>query len=200
MNKIEFDTKIEGKPQAAFVILYALDGKPWLHHPGLSSYRRNLIIPTCLMINRADGGVGFVGGMVEKDETLAEAATRETDEEIGYNISTLLVPIVAHEMDKITSHAFASRLDYEELRKVQKEATNAIHFGSEVTGVFLPHLYDYRGRFGNGGGLVSLLRINMVRGAREQFAHFLINTDILTRSELDSICLSTNFTLDNLLQ
>jgi hypothetical protein len=61
MHMIDFNTKIEGKKQGAFVIFYALDGKPWSSYAHASN-RAKLTIPTCLMINRSDGWVGFVGG------------------------------------------------------------------------------------------------------------------------------------------
>ena len=46
------------------------------------------------------------------------------------------MPLVAHDIGAITTHAFTAEVNYEELRNIQKEATSAEHFGSEVCGVF----------------------------------------------------------------
>ena len=83
MHTIDFREKIEDKGQAAFVILYALDGQPWKDYAEDKYGRRELIIPTALCNNRSDGSIGFIGGKVESGESLEEAAIREVEEEIG---------------------------------------------------------------------------------------------------------------------
>lgn len=59
-------------PKAVFVLLYANVGE----HKQF------------LVVNRADGTLGFPGGKVEDGETLIQAAIRECQEEIGLDIST----------------------------------------------------------------------------------------------------------------
>jgi U8 snoRNA-decapping enzyme len=174
---VDINTKIDNKRQAAFVILYARNGKPWAGYEGKESLN-DLEIPTCLMINRSDGCIGFVGGMVEDGETLEQAAKREVLEEIGYKIARELVPLIAHDVGQITTHAFTLELDYEELRAIQKLATQSDHFGSELTGVFLPHLIDYEPYTGKKFGLPILMQQKMAPSVLEELESFI--TEVLS--------------------
>lgn len=199
MYTIDFQSKVEGKRQAAFVIFYALDGQPWLNYGDSKPKHTNLVIPTCLMINRADGTLGFIGGKVEEGETLEQAAIREVQEEIGHTVAITLEEIVAHDIGGITTHAFAAQMSYEELRHIQRDALDAMHFGSEVTGLFLPHLIDYDAAVGKGGGIAPLLASNMAPSVREELVHLLLKKDIFTKEELASLAQKAGYSLENLL-
>lgn len=199
MQAIGFDTKIADKRQAAFVIFYALNGQPWMNYPQDGSGRQELTIPTCLMINRADGNIGFVGGMVEEGESLEQAAKREVEEEIGHTINVELKPIVAHDIGPITTHAFAAEVSYEQLRKIQEDAIHGPHFGAELTGAFLPHLLDYQAVLGKGGGIANTLKASMAPSVREELVHFLLNTNIFKREALQDLCLQAGFDMEALL-
>ena len=199
MEVIDFESQVTDKRQAAFVIFYALDGMPWLNYPSDHPGRHELTIPTCLMINRSDGNIGFIGGMIEPGETLLDAATREVEEEIGHTIDLQLEPVVAHDIGPITTHAFLSETTYEELRKIQEKAITGVHFGSELTGVFMPHLIDYTAAIGKGGGLVNLLKASMAPSVREEMVHFLLKTEILDKETLEAICHDAGYELVKLL-
>jgi 8-oxo-dGTP pyrophosphatase MutT (NUDIX family) len=181
MQRIEFNSQVEHKPQAAFIIFYALDGQPWLDHPDdLPDGVRELTVPSCLMLFRSDGTLGFVGGMVNQGEQLEAAARREAIEEVGYGTKQPLVPLVAHDIGKITTHAFMAQLTYEELLDLRVSAASAEHTGSEVAGVIQPHLVDYKGIIGKWGGVVNLLSHPMAPSVDEELAHFLfMNSDKL---------------------
>jgi 8-oxo-dGTP pyrophosphatase MutT (NUDIX family) len=198
MRTIDFGSKVEGKGQGAFVIFYALDGRPWLDYEG-AGRRRELTIPTCLMINRADGRIGFIGGMVEAGETLEGTAIREVEEEIGHAITTELEPIVAHDIGSFTTYAFAAQMSYTQLRAMQIEATKAPHFGSEVTGVFLPHLIDYEQTIDEAGGIQDLLAGSMATSVREELVHFLLKKRLFSNEQLDAICKKAGYSLEALL-
>lgn len=199
MSKIDFNQKIEGKKQMVFVILYALDGQPWQSYEGASEKAKNLTIPTCLMINREDGRIGFVGGAIEEGETLKEAMKREIKEEVDFELSSDLEPLVAHDLGHITAHVFVNGLTYAELRELQRRSVDAPHFGSEVTGVFLPHLIDYEG-MGGKGGLVELLRHSVAPKVRDELAHFLIQKNVFEKEKLADIYQRAGFSLDEHLQ
>lgn len=199
MKKVKFDQKIAGKPQAVFSILYALDGKPWANYPG-SNGRANLIIPTCIMINRSDGWIGFVGGKVDQNETLEEAAKREVREEIGYEVTSPLENIVAHDIGPFTTHVFAVQLTYEDLREIQKNSPQASHFGSEITGVFLPHLINQNQLYSTRGSIAGIIKSSLAPSVREELIHFLVNKKILPQKELSEICDSCGYSLETLLR
>ncbi len=198
MEKIEFHTKIDGKAQAVFVILYALEGKPWEKYPEKGE-RTNLVIPTCAMVNRADGQIGFIGGRVDPEETLEEAVKREAKEEAGVNLDSQLEPIVAHDCGHITTHAFAAKLNYGDLKKVQRDSHLAEHFGSEITGLFLPHLIDYDNKVGKGGGISHIIKSSLAPSVREELIHFLLNKKIFSEKELKAICSNSGYSIKDLL-
>lgn len=198
MRAIPFDTKLY-KRQATFVIFYCKSTQPWKDYPADNSGRHNLRFPVCLMINRSDGSLGFIGGMVEEGETLEQAARREVKEEIGHDVQVGLEGLVAHDIGAITTHAFIAEVSYKELRKIQEEATTADHFGSEITGVFLPHLVDYEKKIGKGGGLANLLQSVMAPSVREEMAHFLLEALNFDKQILEDICVRAGHDLEKLL-
>jgi U8 snoRNA-decapping enzyme len=203
MHSIDFNSAVEGKRQAAFVIIYARDGKPWSDYVPTDerkAKRTHLTIPTCLCMNRCDGQIGFIGGGVEHGESLEQAARREVLEEIGYSITTDLREIVAHDIGPVTTHAFATEVSYDELREIQRTCLDADHFGSEVTGVFLPHLIDYDTALGKGGGIVPFLQHSFAPSVREELIHFLLKINLFEKEALADICTRANFNLDELLR
>lgn len=198
MLKIDFYQEVEGKTRAVFVILYALDGKPWQNYTSKPE-RSDLVIPTFIMINRADGRIGFVGGKVDPGESLEEAARRETLEEIGYQLNHPLEPLVAHDLDTFSTHVFASELSYEQLKQIQRDAHQAEHFCSEITGVFLPHLIDYNKHFGKGNGITELIKSSLAPSVREELVHFLLYKNIFLEEDLTEICSDGGYSLKKLL-
>ena len=200
MKVIPFESRVDNKPQAAFVIFFARDGKPWANYPHDNITWKNLTVPTCLMINRAHGDVGFVGGKVDEGESLEVAAKREVKEEIWFAITSKLEPIVAHDIGPITTHAFAIEMTYEKLREIQKNATNGTYFGSEVTGIFLPHLIDYDSILGKKEGLINLLKSSFAPSVREELIHFLLKKDIIKKEILTELCQKTGYKLSMLLK
>jgi len=199
VHAIDFYEKIPGKAQNAFVIFYAVDGKPYLNYEGVSSELRERAIPTCIMLMRDDGKMGFVGGRVEEGETLEEAAIREVSEEINASGSFDLEPIVAHDIGTMTTHAFAAEVSYDALLEMQKKAIDAQHFGSEIVGVFLPHIIDFEEIYGNWGGIQNIVQGAMAPSVREEFFHFLVKKNILPQSTLEGIAKKAGYSLSKLL-
>lgn len=194
MRKIDFVGDLaarEGRRRAAFVILYARDAPP-------TSRRAGHATPVCLMLNRSDGQIGFVGGMVEPGETLEAAVRRETREEIGYDVAAPLHPLIAHDLGSLTTHAFAVELRHTELRAILMAAPHAVHFGQEITGVFLPHLLDYGTASHPCTGLGNLLRSALAVSVREELIHLLLTTGIFSRASLAAVCERAGFSLDAL--
>lgn len=201
VKKIGFREKVNGKSQAVFVIFYALDGKPWFGYRETDKERKELVIPTCMMINRWDGTIGFVGGKVDEGYSLEEAIKKEVKEEVGFDLDLKLEEVVAHDIGPITTHAFASQVSYEKLRNIQRNAVNAEDMGSEVTGVFLPHLVDYSEiTSSRDGGIVDLYKAEMQPSVREELTHFLLQKEIFFEEKLEAICRRAGFDLETLVK
>lgn len=82
---------------AVFGTFYVTDYKPWLNYEEATDYR-NTIVPIAMMIlrwdgkhiikfqnNNSKGKIGFIGGFVDKEETLEEALHRELKEELHFD-------------------------------------------------------------------------------------------------------------------
>lgn len=200
MNIVDFKKGVEGKRKAAFVIFYCLKSKPWKKHREPDKEFINLNVPICLVINRWDGMMGFIGGKVEKGESLEDAVRREVFEEIGHKLLIKLEPIVAHDIGPITSHAFAAKVSYEEILHIERDASLSEDFGSEITGSFLPHLIDYDSATkSEKGGIVELYKGSMAPSMREELTHFLLKKKIFSKKELEDICTRAGFDLGQLL-
>ncbi len=201
MHTIQFREKIENKKQAIFVILYALDGQPWKNYrEKMSDKRPEMIIPTFLVSNRWDGTIGFIGGFIDNDETFEQTIKHEALEEAGFDIGNRkLEEIVAHDIGPITTHAFACEMTYQELKSIQTNISNASDLGSEVTGVFLPHLVDYETEIGKKAGIVQFLQSSMAPSVREEVIYFLIKKNIFNRTNLSDICNRSGYNLEELL-
>lgn len=199
MKEIPFDQKVEGKRQAVFSILFALDNQPWQNYPEVSPEKKDVVVPTCLMINRADGWIGFVGGAAEEGESLETAVKREVKEEVGYEIVVGLEPLVAHDIGSKTTHAFALQLPFAQLKKIQLNMDEASH-SSEITGVFLPHLVDYRSLSKGGIGVGELIRSSLAPSVREELIQFLLKKNIFPKTQLVEICQEVGFSLEELLK
>lgn len=201
MKVVDINKEIPGKKKAAFVIFYCLDWQPWKTYREVDEERRKLTVPTCLMINRWDGTIGFIGGIVDKNESFEKAIKREVLEEIGHKLSLKLEPIVAHDIGPITTHAFSVQITHEEILHIQKDAALSEDFGSELTGVFLPHLIDYDSSTkSRKGGIVELYKNSMAPSVREELTHFLLKKKIFSRTKLKNICKRAGFNLLRLLE
>jgi 8-oxo-dGTP pyrophosphatase MutT (NUDIX family) len=179
-----------------------MDGIPWKNYREKMNDRRpEMVIPTCSVSNRWDGTMGLIGGMVDGEDSFEETVKHEAFEEAGYKIQDReLEEIVAHDIGSITTHAFACQLSYEELKDIQVNISKACDLGSEVTGVFLPHLVDYEKQLGKNGGIIEFLKTSMAPSVREEIIHFLLKKNIFSKEDLINICTKAGYNLEDLIK
>lgn len=166
MRQIPLLSNARDKKQASFLMLVGAD-KIWQSYDGIDPELQQAEIPHALLINRADGKIGFPGGYVEKGETPRQGVLREVEEELGYKVPNpdLVKPLISFEMG-IVVHVFMLELPYNELKAVLAGMVNAPHFGSEVSGAFLAQLATYTRR-GRVQGYPELMRSNLVITVKE---------------------------------
>lgn len=184
MKIIPFATNPHQKKDCSFVAIFARDGKPWEHYEDDPSKPKNKIIPTVLLNNRWDGKIGFPGGKVNPSETPIEGAIREVYEELHLSISPeQLEPVVSHETDKLAVHLFAYEVSFQELLEIQKQSTQAKHFGTEILGVFHIHLCNYR----DGKGFSQFLQNRFSPTVTSQLAQLILTYGLLNEKDLKQI-------------
>lgn len=94
---------------------------------------------------RWNGVSGFVGGQVDGEETLLEAAKRECEEEVGYKVDeSQLTLFCSHRMIDGTfeqnTHVFACKVSVEEMYKIRSLASDSRHGRVEGAGFVVVHM------------------------------------------------------------
>lgn len=94
---------------------------------------------------RWNGVSGFVGGKVDGDETLIEAAKRECDEEVGYAAdASRLQLLCSHRMIDGTfdqnTHLFGYKVSVEEMYAIRAASANSRHSRVEGAGFVAVHM------------------------------------------------------------
>jgi 8-oxo-dGTP pyrophosphatase MutT (NUDIX family) len=110
------------------------------------------------MLHRADGLIGFPGGMQDEGESPSTTAVREAYEELGVELNegALIEHAALRETRGLIVRTFTYPTTYEALLDAQRNQQSGHHFGAEISGAILPHLVDY-GDHGWEGGLLNIL-------------------------------------------
>ena len=148
LREVPFGTDVEGKRNGAFVAVTA-----WARiyenydDPTMTAEYRASLFPLVLMVLRWDSTIGFVGGFVEEDASIAFQVRKEAIEEADINLPELAMkPIVSHEADRIVVHLFGHALNggaevpMRDLSEILARASRAEHATAEGN-VFWAHLY-----------------------------------------------------------
>ena len=145
------------KRGVVFLALYNIGSKLYKNYPPNQKVDSEAIIPTVLMINRWDGKIGFPGGHVENGEENLAALKRELKEEINYDLTEVPTLVNVIEASSSILHFYALEVSsFSMMKNIVRSATQADHFGSEVTGTFIQHLKTYK----EGKGLDTFLSGN----------------------------------------
>ena len=193
IERVPFDTSSER--HAAFIVMHAMH-TPWTtdEYPHLTG----LQVPVTLMVHRADGKIGFPGGMADGDETPEEALVREAAEEAYMMIQVdNIEPLAAYREDSgLIVRTYTEESTFESLLYRQRMAERAKHFGSEITGIILPHLVDFRDYGARHGGLINVLRTPSASAVPYELGLLVQKTGFYDRAKIDALSTSLGYQLD----
>jgi U8 snoRNA-decapping enzyme len=101
-----------------------------------------------LMQMRFDGYIGFPGGIIDDtDESWEAGLNRELSEEMNLdskyelNAGDYFFSSISHEL-KLILHFYTKEVQLEEFYQIEKRCMDSVDFGSEVTGLIRPVLYE----------------------------------------------------------
>ena len=159
------------KRKVVFLAIYNQGTKLYKNYPKTEKIDNNLVIPTVLLLNRWDGKIGFPGGHVEEGEDILVALKRELKEEINYTLTETPTLINIIEASSSILHFFALECSsFSDMKNIVRSATQADHFGSEVTGTMLQHLTTYKDQ----KGLEAFLSgTNLIYGVKDEIKDLL---------------------------
>lgn len=131
MFRIQAGTNPRNKPSAAFIAVYT-EAPVYEDYHEVPEDVRQTIIPLVMFLHRWDGKIGFMGGMVEEGESLAEAAAREAKEEAWFDVNIDDMQLVcSHETPRLVTNLFAVSVDLETFRDILYHQQQAQHFLAE---------------------------------------------------------------------
>lgn len=140
------ETNPNHKKQAVFLAIHS-EAKIWHNYNEINKQEKQILVPLVLMIDRWDGCKGFIGGLVEENETLWQAAIRELKEEVDYDLHNddILSQefISSYEMDSLVTHLIAIEVSFEKLKEIMSSLNNAQHYLSEVAGISAIQFINY---------------------------------------------------------
>lgn len=158
IQRIPFGKINEEKKNAVFLAIYVKEISPWKYFKDEISHKQ---CPAVIMVDRWDGGMGFPGGGMEKDEPILDALKREIDEEIGIKVRKEKVhPISSHEW-KICTHFYGLEVNeleflhiyYHILSNFSRsillhayEEGDESRFMSETTGIKIVPIIEHEGK------------------------------------------------------
>lgn len=146
LSAIAKGTNPNHKKQASFLAIYS-EAKIWSSYNEINEDEKQIVVPLVLMIDRWDGCKGFIGGIVEKNETLLQAAIRELKEEVGYDLHNEEILsqefISSYEMDSLVTHLTAIEVSFDKLKQIMSSLNNAEHYLSEVSGISAIQFINY---------------------------------------------------------
>lgn len=164
-----------GSKNAAFICYYAANTRPYKDATvgeGFPDGLDKTVAHKILMQMRWDAKLGFPGGMVDSDdfrdlmesgELLADAAIRESIEEIGHEPSPYqlepLNTVVLHDKN-LNVHMFMCQRSEEELYDMQKNYLEGKHASIEGMGVLVMTLTDVCKQ--------NLMTAQLAKGVREE--------------------------------
>lgn len=131
--------------QSAFIAIYC-ESNFYKNYEQISEDKKSYILPLVIMLNRWDGKIGFIGGHVDDGETVLDCIIRETKEEIGFSISDNLQKnitfICSKQMNDLTTHLYALKVNEDIFRTILSEQHKSMHFLAEGTATAI-HFVNY---------------------------------------------------------
>lgn len=182
------EDKIVNKKESSFIIVYLREYMPWKGDENYPKEVQETKTPAVLMLERWDGRQGFIGGEVDKGESIKEAAIREAKEEIGLIVDEKKVkPLISHSF-AITTHSHSYEVsDMKEMKEIQSKVSQSKDYMNEIVGSSIVYIGD----LGRGKGLTQVLKKNMATSCIEELVHLiikekLVDIEVLKKAVVDA--------------
>ena len=135
---------------------------------------------------RFDGYIGFPGGFIDPtDKSWEDGLNRELNEELNINQkfhinkSNYLFSSLCKDR-QLVLHFYVKEVSYEDFKIIELDSMHSVDFGTEVSGLIRPTLYN----MSNGRGLPVFLSHEFVGNSLVQFLKGLYNLNILSTNEI----------------
>ncbi|GCD12649.1 NUDIX domain-containing protein [Clostridium tagluense] len=152
-NLVETGSIRQDKQNCVFASIFCRNANPYKRYEEVEGLE--VRIPLVLMQMRWDGGLGFVGGKVDKEdkingmitqEVLKNALIREVKEEINLDLLDRenLKPLCTYQDKNVDIHNFSLEVSEEIFYFIFKNSVNSEHMITENSGNVVCHVANYK--------------------------------------------------------
>jgi len=146
INRIE--NGLVGDKNSVFIAFYTKASHLYQSNPDCKTWKNNAWFAKVSLLGimiRWNGVMGFVGGQVDKGESLMEAVLREAKEEIGYvpdesRLTLVCTHAMENERFKQNTHLYSCEVSVDELYEIRKKSVDSIHGRVESAGYVVVHM------------------------------------------------------------
>nr|XP_002132010.1 U8 snoRNA-decapping enzyme-like isoform X2 [Ciona intestinalis] len=192
VNRNETEIEIGNRKIAAHAFLYS---------PSTKILFNSIPMRYSIMMQiRFDGKIGFPGGLIDKGENIEFGLNRELKEEIGLEEKFYLDEsnyVGSYVTPKLVDHFYVKEYFEKDLERIERGVLEAKDWGGETLGLLRVPVHTLHD---NRKPLPAFLLHNFIADARDQLIHSIVDTDVLSESEMNNILVESQQLKDKMVQ